>query len=150
MEQTAQTKKKVWIPEVPKERILELAKRIKPVARFVEGELGFFQDFRGFLYYIEPRDPWDDAFLSWNPKPARRAKGLKPLCVITTHHHSCSAELFEPSVAEVLAQIPEEHLDNVVAFEIVKCPESRYDLAANPEALNAGYHVAITQLFVRK
>jgi hypothetical protein len=85
----------------------------------------------------------------WDAKPAKKAKKLKTLCDITTHHSFGFAGFFKPSIAEVLAQIPEEHLDKVVAFEIVEAPESADDLNREREATNAGYHVAKTRLYTK-
>jgi hypothetical protein len=72
-----------------------------------------------------------------------------PICQITTHHSWGHYSLFKPSIAEVLAQIPAEHLNQVVAFEIVVKPETAEDLNKDLEALNAGYHVATTRLYAR-
>ncbi len=140
---------KSWIPEVPKQRILELAERIKPVVRFARGEKELFRSPEGYPFYIKPVDPFEIAYM-WSPEPTDRATGLKPLCDITTYHTWAYYGLFKPSIAEVLAQIPAEHLDKVVAFEIVAHPETADDLNAEREATDAGYHVATTRLYVRK
>lgn len=139
MVQTARVEKRVWIPEVVKERIQELAERIKPIVQFPrEGKC-----------YIKPVDLFGIAY-TWDPKSADKATGLKPLCDITTYHTYSYHGFFKPSIAEVLAQIPAEHLDKVVAFEIVENPETADDLNREREALNAGYHVATTRLYVRE
>ncbi len=138
MAATTEQKKK-WIPDVPQARIRELFERIKPVVQF--GQKG--------LCYIKPVDLFGVAY-TWNPKPADRATGLKDLCDITTYHTFGYHGFFKPSIAEVLAQIPEEHLDKVVAFEIVSGPETTDDLNREGEALNAGYHVATTRLHVQE
>jgi len=139
MAQTARVEKKSWIPEVPKERIQKLAERIKPVVQFAQ---------KG-RRYIKPVDLFDIAY-TWDPKSADEAMDLKPLCDITTYHTYGYQGLFKPSIAEVLAQIPAEHLDKVVAFEIVGSPKTADDLNREHEALNAGYHVATTRLYVRE
>ncbi len=131
--------KKVWIPEIPEKRIRELAERIKPVVEF-QG--------RGPCY-IKPVDLFEVAY-TWDPSPARSARGLKALCDITTYHTYGYYGFFKPSIAEVLAQIPKEHLDKVVAFQIVGSPQDSGDLNRELEALNAGYHVATTRLYVRE
>ena len=133
-----QVAERVWIPKVPATRIAELADRIKPVIQFK----------RHGICYIEPVDLFNVAY-TWDPKPAEEAKGLKVLCDITTYHGYGYYGCFKPSIAEVLAQIPAEHLDKVIAFEIVKSPQTADDLNREPEALNAGYHVATTRLYVR-
>ena len=138
MAQTARVEK-IWIPKVPKDRIKELAERIKPVVQFAH---------KG-KRYIKPVDLFGIAY-TWDPKAASKAKDLKPLCDITTYHTYGYYGFFKPSIAEVLAQIPAEHLDKVVAFEIVDSPQGVNDLNRENEALNAGYHVATTTLYIRK
>ncbi len=170
MARTARVEKKSWIPEVPKERIKELAKRIKPVVRMVpvritvkeHGDDGsetiiderehpnkMRRDERGERYYIKPVDPFNIAY-AWDPKPSDKATGLKHLCDIRTYHTYGYYGSFKPSIAEVLAQIPAEHLDIVVAFEIVDSPKDVNDLNREREAMDAGYHVATTRLYVRE
>lgn len=124
------------IPNVPKERICELAKRIKPVVRFTSG-----------LHYIKPVDLFTIAF-TWDPKRASKAKGLRKLRDITTYHTYGYHGFFKPSIAEVLAQIPAELLGEAVAFE-THGPDSVDDLNAHLEELNAGLHVACTTLYGR-
>jgi len=131
--------KKIWIPEVSKQYIIELAERIKPVVQFAFGG----------KCYIKPVDLFKIAY-TWDPVAADKATGLKLLCDITTYHTYGYHGFFKPSIAEVLAQIPAEHLDKVVAFEIVKSPNDVDDLNREQEALNARYHVATTRLYVRK
>lgn len=138
MAATAKVGKKVWIPEVPRSRIRELAKRIKPIVSIDHQ-----------LYYIKPVDPFRIAY-TWDPEPADRATGLTPLCDITTYHSYGYVAFFKPSISEVIAQIPEEHLDKVVAFRITKSPETCDDLNSHCEATDAGYHVATTRLYVQK
>jgi len=142
------TVKKSWIPEVPKSDILELAKRIKPVVRFAIGLMGRFKSPEGKPYFIKPVDPFTIAFM-WSPKPRKVAKGLKKLVDITTYHTWTYYGMFKPSIAEVLAQIPADIVDRVVAFEIIDYPETAGDLNRNLDALNAGYHVAVTRLYTR-
>ncbi len=143
MSETEQMRKS-WIPKILDERLQELCKRIKPVVRFVS----WFGKGKECLYYIKPVDPRKIAY-TWDPKPRRKARRLKKLCDITTYHSYGYYGFFKPSIAEVIAQIPEEYLNKVVAFEIVENPEKRDDLNLHSEALNAGYHVATTRLYIR-
>ncbi len=139
MKETARHEKKSWIPSISDERLRELFEKIKPVVDF--GKKG--------LRYIKQEDLRNIAY-TWDPKPAKKAKNLYNLCDITTYHSYGHYVLFKPSIAEVLAQIPKEHLDKVIAFEIVKSPETADDLNREREATNAGYHVAMTRLYVQK
>jgi hypothetical protein len=136
---------KTWVPEVPEERIRELAKRIRPVFNFGPGV------FRGGLRYIEPVDLFGIAY-TWDPEPAGKASGLVLLRDIRTYHSYGYYGLFKPNIAEVIAQVPEEDLEEAVAFEIIEHPELASDLSKDEEskeALDAGYHVAKTRLYKR-
>jgi hypothetical protein len=129
---------KIWIPEVSEDRIKELARRIKPIV-----------EFRGQgKCYIESVNLFDTAY-TCDPKSTGRAQDIKPLRDIRTYHKYSFALFFKPSIAEVLAQIPEECLDRVIAFEIVESPETVDDINNEPEARVAGYHVATTRLYVQ-
>jgi|SRR6266850_5096884 len=134
--------KKKWVlevPRLPEDRIRELAGRIKPVVEFKrEGRC-----------YIKPVDVFAEAF-TWDSEPASKATGLKPLCDITTYHPYGYYGFFKPSIAQVILQIPQEHLDTVIAFEIVKSPDIPDGLDPESDVFNAGYHVATTRLYVRQ
>jgi hypothetical protein len=131
-----------WTPkvqEISEQRILELAKQIKPVVTFEE---------EGSCY-LKPVDPFSESYL-WDPQPVERATGLSALCDITTYHPYGYYGSFKASIAQVIIQIPPEHLYRVVAFEIVKHPETVDDLDAKGEIFNSGYHVATTRLYGRE
>jgi len=133
----AQTEEKVWIPTMTNERLAELYERIKPVVRV-----------NGVPHHIEPVDLRRTAY-TWDPKPTDCVEGLQKICDITTYHRYGAPMFFKPSIAEVIAAIPEKHLGEVVAFEIVESPDTADDLNREHEALNAGYHVARTRLYSR-
>ena len=131
-----------WTPkvrEMSERRLYELIERIKPVVTFTDEG----------CCYIKPVDPFSD-FYTWEAEPARQAVGLKALCDITTYHPYNYYGSFKASVAQVILQIPSEHLDKVTAFEIVKYPETADDLNPESEIFNSGYHVATTRLYVRQ
>lgn len=125
------------IPDKPEEEIVALSKRIKPVVS-VNGE----------KRYIRPVDLFSIAY-TWDPKPAKQARGLYPYRDITTYHRWGYYGFFKPSIAEVLAQIPEACVDETVAFEIIKRPETSEDLQAQWDIVNEGYHMATTRLYSR-
>lgn len=132
-----------FIPEISDERIDELLHRTWPVVRFS----GKHQDRSGKLFYIHSVDPRGVAF-TWDPCPTDPAKGLVEIARIRTLHTYGYYGMFKPSVAEVLAQIPEHLVDQVVAFE-THGPETAGDLNREIDALNAGFHVADTILYGR-
>lgn len=127
------------IPEIPDEEMRRRAERIKPVVDF-----GFPRGKR----YIKPVDLHTIAY-TWDPKPAGKPPPLKVIKDIRTLHSWGHYALFKPSIGEVLAQIPEDVLDQVIAFEIVVKPECADDLNAEREAVNDGFHVATTRLYAR-
>jgi hypothetical protein len=86
----------------------------------------------------------------WSPKPTRRATRLARLTDITTYHTWGYYGFFKPSIAEIIAQIPESLLSDVIAFEIVDYPKDADDLNRQWDIVNEGYHQAITRLYARK
>jgi len=96
-----------YTPEVM-EKIDRLRKKISPLVRFKEGGLKYIRTPNIFI-----------APYTWAPKPSRKARGIKPLAVVTTEHPRRNGQRkFGPTIAEVLKGIPEEHVERAVAFEI--------------------------------
>lgn len=127
-------KKRIWIPEVPKEKICELAKKIKPVIYF--NQCG--------LSYIKPVDIFELSFTR-RPQFNGGASFLEVVCSIRTYHecNPCGFCMFGPTIAEVLVQIPEEYLDKVVAFQVLD-----KEIDRTKEEMEAGIYVAETVLYV--
>jgi hypothetical protein len=128
---------RTYIPTITDDELKAMAERIKPVVR--SGKV---------LFYIKEVDLKNIAY-TWSPEITDRATDLKPLKEITTYHRYGYYGFFKPSIAEVLAQIPTELRETVVAFEITNSPETAADLNAHQTAVNDGYHVAVTQLYVK-
>lgn len=127
----------IQIPEISDARLDELAARIKPVVTF-----------GGVKHYIKPCHLRDEAY-TWDAKKRAPAPALKPLREIRTYHTYGYYGFFKPSIAEVLAQIPADVIDQVTEFEIVQRPKEAKDLNEEKRALDAGFHVATTVLYVR-
>ncbi len=127
---------KYFIPKIEDCRLEELAARIKPLV--ING---------GELFYIEPCDLRNTAF-PWSPKFTVQAKDIICHARITTLHTFGYQGFFKPSIAEVLAQIPEIYLDNTIAFEVIG-PNTVDDLNKQSDAVNAGFHMATTKLYGR-
>ncbi len=124
------------IPPISRERVIELVERIHPLV-----------EKHGHLWHIAPVDPWHFAF-TWSPTLRHQALDFVPgICFPTLHAYGAPV-FFKPSIAEVLAQIPEDIIDDVDAFS-VKGPEDMADLNKERDALNAGFHVAQTTLYKR-
>jgi len=54
---------------------------------------------------------------------------------------------FQPTVGEVISQIPKELLRKVVAFEIIKQPGIDYDFKFHSKEFEAGFHVSTVRLY---
>ena len=122
------------VPQITDERLAELAERIKPLIRH-----------RDLLFTIAPVDPSRQTFII-DPVLLEVAMGLEAIAEIRTYHTFQHPLIFRPSVAEVLAMIPDEFIDEVKFFEIVEPPKN---LNMEKEALDMGYHVARTRLYRR-
>lgn len=126
------------IPKITNAELSELAARIKPVVR---------DEKRNNLpFYIEVDPDLRGTSYLWDYKFTEEAKDLFEFATIRTLHTYGYYGMFKPSVAEVLAQIPPEYRDRVVAFEITQRPVNSDDLFREQEAVNQGFHVAVTAL----
>ncbi len=127
-----------FIPEISKVELYRRAKYIKPIVSF-----------NGVQHYIKDVDLENVSYI-WDAKKEKEVTGLILLGQRITYHTFGYYLLFKPSIAEVLAQIPEEYLEEVVAFEIVAKPQDADDLNRYTDITNAGYHMAITHFYKRK
>lgn len=144
------TPKQISVPDVPKERIEKLSQRIRPIMRFASTtRKGSRLELNpsGNFYYLKPVDLFTIAF-TWpgTPKPDVRAPRLQKLRTIKTYHTWAYYGFFKPTIAEVLAQIPEDILDEVIAFEL-EPPENPLEPW---DIVNAGYHVAETTFYGKR
>lgn len=135
------TQEKVYIPDVPRERLIKLFKTIKPTKEY-SGD---------GLHYITGVDIFNNEFL-WYPVKGDKAFKLKDLGTIKTYHRIPDQGHFEfkPSIAEVLSQIPEEVESIVTAFRVIPDSYKKMPVLLELEALKNGYHIAETVLYARK
>lgn len=125
------------IPEISDEKLSILMSQIRPVIK----------DEDGYLFYIKPVDPRGVSY-TWSYELTDMAGDLRYLTEIKTYHSFGYRGFFKPSIAEVLAQIPEFLIPETVAFEIVNRPKHADDL--NRESFITSYcyaHVADTRLY---
>ena len=119
--------------------LTELARKIQPIVR----------DENGRCFFIKPVDPRGVSFL-WDPSFAEEADGpggiVRHSTIYTLHPFSYHG-MFKPSIAEVLAMIPQHLYDKVIAFETTG-PDDASDLNRQRAAMNASLHVAVTHLYV--
>jgi hypothetical protein len=107
------------VPEISDDRLAALMAQIQPACF----------DERGRLHFIKEIDPRTKAF-TWDPTltEALNMERYVELGSSLTYHSCGYYGLFKPSIAEVLAQVPEELLSKAVAFS-TELPEHRHDLS---------------------
>ena len=133
--------------EIPKMSIEEIAKHyahIKPIDKhngiptyireLTEHELTHC----AFTWLKEPSDYTDPVDYSV----------LSVLADVKMLHAWAYYGFFKPDVGEVISQIPKEHLDKVIAFEIMDGAIAWNGMFC--KELNAGFHVSIVRLYQAK
>ena len=75
---------------------------------------------------------------------------LKDVADVTMLHRFHCSEAFNPTVEEIVSQIPEEYLDEVIAFEIVYAPSEEFDLDLFRQETQNGYHVFVVRLYGKR
>ena len=127
---------KLSIPKISDEKICELSKAIQPLFKTGENKE---------LHWMKPVDPRNVAF-TWDSESAGAATKVEPYKTIRTLHTYGYYGFFKPSIAEVLAQLPEEEIGTVVGFS-TDGPNDVDELNKEKEALNQGFHVGKTTLY---
>lgn len=96
-----------YIPEISAERVAELQRGIRPLVRR-----------ENRLHEIDVPDAWKVAF-TWSPvlRGIVDESSLEVLEEVHTYHAAGHIALVKPSIAEVLAQMPERLVGKAIAFE---------------------------------
>lgn len=100
----------------------------------------------GLSLYQAPKHDLRRTAWPWIEDMPKFKGKIKEKCRVRTLHRYGYYGFFKPSVAEVLAQLTDDQLEGVVAFE-AHGPETADDLNRHKEELNAGFHVAETILY---
>ena len=125
---------KAFVPEITEEKLMCLVYKIIPVIR--KGNK---------LYLIELPDLRNTAY-TWEPKITKESDTLEEVTRIKTNHYCGYYGFFKPSIAEVLAQIPEDLIGKIDAFEIIGDIDSGTDTEV--KIFNEGNgHLATTILY---
>lgn len=139
--------KELSIPQISDEELMRRYLKIKPIAEVGNGKY-WLKD-----YSI---DEMRNTSYLWNLFPDRRKPVGEELYYHDYHEFECLHSFgfhgfFKPSVAEVLAQIPEDCLKHftIDAFEIIGRPTSSGDLNLYRKALEQGFNVSIVRLYIR-
>lgn len=137
----------VSIPEISNEELLARYSRIKPIVE-VGGVKYFLREFtekeltgRAYTWEAEEgkTEPVDmDDFIFTEERDFE--------CIHAYGYHG----FFKPSIAEVLAQIPEREVPVVDAFEIIEEPKTASDFSKNKIVFDNGFHMSKVRLYTRK
>lgn len=116
--------------DMPKDKLLEMARRIKPLVRMVDGRKLHVGEKcpNSYLVYTQPFDIRDSYYFDFEPKHTVCGKDGKPLAVeglkevgrfICYHRYGGYWLFVRPGVDEVLQQLPAEFADKQIdAFEL--------------------------------
>ena len=139
--------KQLSIPQITDEELMRRYLKIKPIAEVGDGKY-WLKD-----YSI---DEMRNTSYFWSLFPDKREPVGEKLYYHDYHEFECLHSFgfhgfFKPSVAEVLAQIPEDCLKHftIDAFEIIGKPTGSDDLNKYREALEQGFHVSVVRLYIR-
>jgi hypothetical protein len=137
--------KKYEIPYMSNIEIINYYKTIRPIKRT-----------NGTSYYLrelidkeltEVSYTWIEKDDTFHEVDYNQLSAIKEIKVLHKYDHF---ELFKPSVGEVISQIPNELLNIVVAFEIIKYSTPANDFNSYHEEFDAGFHVSIVRLYSKK
>ena len=134
------------IPEISDEELLERYIRVPPVVE-VNGRLTYYKHFS--LYEIKQTS----YLYAERPKPTRVREN--ELIVMDGQDFACLHRysypgLFKPSVAEVLAQIPDDALVYARAFQIINWPRTSDDFnrdSITNIAFRNGFYISNVRLY---
>ena len=138
---------KVSIPDISKFELLDRYERIKPIVE-IGGKKYFLRDFRAKELinhsYLANVDEDKGELVDMSKFVALMDRDFE--CI---HNFSYPA-LFKPTIAEVLAQIPQRDLKYAVAFEIIERPNAVEDFLKNRIVFENGFHISKVRLYARK
>ena len=106
------------VPLIGDEELAYFYDWIKPVVRFLRINGKYRQADEGELYFIEHVNPRDNNYIT-QAKPKELARGLHKVASRKIAYNSGGYGSQSIGIAEVIAQIPTELRDQVIAFECV-------------------------------
>lgn len=139
--------KQLSIPQISDEELMRRYLKIKPIAEVGNSKYWLknysIDEMRNASYLmaltLDRREPVGEALSCHDHHDFK--------CLHSLGNHG----LFIPSIAEVLAQIPEDALKHftIDAFEIINVPNNLGDLDKYREAMEQGFHVSVVRLYIR-
>lgn len=131
----------VGVPEISDKELEKYMKKIKPVGWKIDND-------KWYLYWIDTKnvDPRKTPFMI-SYKFLEKATGLKKIDTIVTKHpyEGGYPGAVHASIAEVIAQIPKEYIDKIVAFEL----PSGLNESDSRDAVEFGYQEIETILYTK-
>lgn len=137
----------VSIPKITDEELKKRYERIKPIVE-IQGEKYLLRNFT--------ESQLREISYIWNMHKDKREKiNIDEYVALEEHDFECIHKygcysLFKPSIAEVLAQIPEDILGIVDLFEIIDEPKTVEDFYKNKIVFENGYHISKVRLYVKR
>ena len=129
--------KDIKIPRINDNKLLELYNKIKPIVTIKEQKylLKEFEllDLRG-ISYLENINKNKKSIIDIN-----RLEIIDDFLCLHTYAYST---IFKPSIAEVLAQYPNELIDKSNLFEIIEKPITLDDITKYRQFFDCGYHLS--------
>ena len=126
-----------FLPTIDDNKLRELYKTLKPIVTI--------EEIKYLLKEFTLEQLRNQSYI-WNANEDKR-EIVEPgkleivddfLCLHTWGYYG----LFKPSIAEVLAQVPDYVAKEANTFEIIESPETREDLFRYPEIIDNGFHLS--------
>lgn len=135
----------VSIPDISDEELLRRYQKIKPIVE-VGGVKYFLREFSKEELKNQSYINEKDIVKKVNMRLFVPCIGQDFECI----HKYGHPMFFKPSIAEVLAQIPDGQVDFVDAFEIIEFPQVDNELIRNKIVFDNGYHISMVRLYTSR
>ena len=129
--------KRIEVPEIDDETLAYLYSKLRPIISVYQTKYLLkkykLMQLRSCAY------TWGMHHELLRPIPENKLEVIEEFPCFHTYN---SDQLFKPSVAEVLAQLPPKTIREANAFEIVERPKSIDDMLKYPEVYGKGLHLS--------
>ena len=137
----------VSIPDISDEELLRRYQKIKPIV-----EVG---GVKYFLREFSKKELKNQSYINEVEKDIVKKVNMRLFVPCIGQDFECIHKyghpmFFKPSIAEVLAQIPDGQVDFVDAFEIIEFPQVDNELIRNKIVFDNGYHISMVRLYTSR
>ena len=137
----------VSIPDISDEELLRRYQKIKPIV-----EVG---GVKYFLREFSKEELKNQSYINEVEKDIVKKVNMRLFVPCIGQDFECIHKyghpmFFKPSIAEVLAQIPDGQVDFVDAFEIIGFPQVDNELIRNKIVFDNGYHISMVCLYTSR